>query len=144
MQGTEDLSKDYADLNLDQLPRCTKGKCQGLLRPAVGESSRHGVCRCHLSHHLKSPSLFLCTVWFGESIPLIPKIEAILDKCDLLLVLGTSSTVYPAAGFAAQVQSKGGKIAVFNTEKSGERADYYFEGGVESTLPWALGMDDDL
>lgn len=86
--------------------------------------------------------LFLLQVWFGEQIPALSQIEDILCKCDLLLVLGTSSTVYPAAGFAAQVQGQGGKTAIFNIEDAGERADYFFQGGVEKTLPWALGLSD--
>lgn len=71
---------------------------------------------------------------------MLSKVDGILQKCDLLLVLGTSSTVYPAAGFAAQVQAQGGKAAIFNMEEAGERADFFFEGGVEKTLPWALGL----
>jgi NAD-dependent deacetylase sirtuin 5 len=58
-----------------------------------------------------------------------------------LLVLGTSSTVYPAAGFATQVQAQGGKAAVFNVEEAGENADWFFEGGVEQTLAKALDME---
>lgn len=114
LAGTEDLSKDLTDLPHDQLPRCQKPACSGLLRPAV--------------------------VWFGESIPLLDVIYPLVDKCDLLLVLGTSSTVYPAAGLAAQVRSQGGKVAVFNLESDGsEEADFVFQGNVEDTLPGLLG-----
>jgi len=77
-------------------------------------------------------------VWFGESIPTLVTTEKLLEGCDLLLILGTSSTVYPAAGFAAQVQAQGGKTAVFNLEASGETSDWFFEGGVENTLSEAL------
>lgn len=46
-------------------------------------------------------------VWFGE-VPLdMPKIFALLDRCDLFLSIGTSGNVYPAAGFVTHLRSKG-------------------------------------
>ena len=37
-------------------------------------------------------------VWFGEMVPEMEKAEKIVSKADLLLVIGTSLQVYPAAG----------------------------------------------
>ena len=37
-------------------------------------------------------------VWFGEAVPMIEKAADIISGCDLLLVVGTSLQVYPAAG----------------------------------------------
>jgi len=37
-------------------------------------------------------------VWFGEDVPLIPLAAAIVSKADILIVIGTSLNVYPAAG----------------------------------------------
>ena len=39
-----------------------------------------------------------------------------LDACDLCLVVGTSSVVYPAAMFAPQVAARGVPVAEFNVE----------------------------
>lgn len=124
LRGTEDTSKPLARLPLKELPRCKSLRCNdavdggGLLRPGV--------------------------VWFGESIPLLDTIAPLVERCDLLLVLGTSSTVYPAAGFAAQVRARGGKVAVFNLDGGEEtgsgEADFFFQGPVEETLPTALGL----
>ena len=80
-----------------------------------------------------------------KSIPLLPRIYDLISTCDLILVLGTSSTVYPAASLAHSVKSNGGKVAVFNLERTGEsekEVDWFFEGGVEKTLSWALGIDE--
>ncbi len=57
---------------LPGLPRCPR--CQGLLRPGV--------------------------VWFGEPIPAEAMARAVeaVQRCDLLLVIGTSAVVYPVAG----------------------------------------------
>lgn len=53
-----------------------------------------------------------------------------------------SSQVYPAAGYAYTVQEAGGKVAVFNLDKSegDEEADYLFRGPCEELLPKALGQ----
>jgi NAD-dependent SIR2 family protein deacetylase len=51
---------------------------------------------------------------------------------DLILVIGTSGVVYPAAGYAWSVKMRGGKVAVFNIESDsggGEKLDdWMFEG----------------
>lgn len=37
-------------------------------------------------------------VWFGESVPMLSKAAEITSKADILLIVGTSLQVYPAAG----------------------------------------------
>lgn len=37
-------------------------------------------------------------VWFGESVPMIEKAVEIVEKADILVIIGTSMQVYPAAG----------------------------------------------
>lgn len=96
--------------------------------------------RAHL-HFPHSP------VWFGESIPELSRISQHVQRADLILVLGTSSTVYPAAGFASEVRSRGGKAAIFNIEEeqgSDSESDWFFRGPVAETLSWALGMKSSL
>jgi NAD-dependent protein deacetylase/lipoamidase len=60
------------------------------------------------------------TVMFGEPIP-----RAFLDACfehtvrsDLMLVIGTSATVYPAADFPLQVLRRGGAIIEVNVDET--------------------------
>ncbi|KAL5488325.1 hypothetical protein ACEPAI_6433 [Sanghuangporus weigelae] len=98
------------------LPRCKK--CGALARPGV--------------------------VWFGEEPWFLGAIDELVAKADMCLVVGTSSQVYPAAGYAAEVRLHGGKVAVFNLERSkgDKRADYLFLGPCEETLPRAFGIDD--
>jgi len=99
---------------LEELPRC--GKCGSLARPGV--------------------------VWFGETPRNLDEIQELVDKADLCLDIGTSSTVYPAAGYASDVIDNGGKVAVFNLERSegDDDADFLFLGPCEATLPRALGF----
>lgn len=44
-------------------------------------------------------------VWFGEAVPAYPKAEEICRSADILLVVGTSLQVYPAAGLVHCVPS---------------------------------------
>lgn len=47
-------------------------------------------------------------VWFGEAVPNISRAAELVTKADILLIIGTSMQVYPAAGLAhyAPVESK--------------------------------------
>ncbi|KAH3667168.1 hypothetical protein OGAPHI_002817 [Ogataea philodendri] len=98
------------------LPHCPA--CQeGLLRPAV--------------------------VWFGESLPLqmIDKADEFIvrNTVDLILVIGTSRVVWPAASYVDIVRNQGGKVAIFNTESDEYDDDCWeFIGDSAETLPQAL------
>ncbi|XP_076000909.1 NAD-dependent protein deacylase sirtuin-5, mitochondrial-like [Genypterus blacodes] len=105
-----------AHIPVDKLPRCDESDCSGLLRPNV--------------------------VFFGETLDshILTKVEKELDTCDLCLVVGTSSIVYPAAMFGPQVASRGIPVAEFNlhaTPKT-EYFTHHFPGQCGTTLPPAL------
>ncbi len=57
-------------------------------------------------------------VWFGEVPFYMTEIEALLRECDLFLSIGTSGTVYPAAGFAARAKAGGARTVELNLEPS--------------------------
>lgn len=44
-------------------------------------------------------------VWFGEPVPMMEKAMAIMPEADLLIVIGTSLVVYPAAGLTEYVSN---------------------------------------
>ncbi len=44
-------------------------------------------------------------VWFGEMVPMIEPAARLMAQADILLVVGTSLQVYPAAGLIHEVQS---------------------------------------
>lgn len=44
-------------------------------------------------------------VWFGESVPMMYEAEKIVRKADVLVIIGTSMNVYPAAGLINYVPS---------------------------------------
>ncbi|KAL6298006.1 DHS-like NAD/FAD-binding domain-containing protein [Sparassis latifolia] len=105
------------DIPESQLPRCPD--CGALARPGV--------------------------VWFEEKPLRLDDINSIVYKADLCLVVGTSSTVYPAAGYAYRVKRHNGVVAVFNLEASSgdDLADFVFLGPCEVTLPHVLGVSKD-
>lgn len=76
-------------------------------------------------------------VLFGENVRSLQEITFFIQHCDLLLVIGTSARVYPAAGLPAMVKANGGSVFEFNTEPSlaPELPDYFFRGDLSTTLP---------
>ncbi|XP_059198061.1 NAD-dependent protein deacylase sirtuin-5, mitochondrial [Centropristis striata] len=119
-KGVPDEDADDARIQVQYLPRCEEKGCHGLLRPAV--------------------------VWFGETLDsdILTSAEKVLDSCDLCLVVGTSSLVYPAALFAPQVAARGVPVAEFNMENTPAtmRFKFHFHGPCGTTLPAALARHE--
>lgn len=57
-------------------------------------------------------------VWFGEIPKSMDIIESLLASCDLFISIGTSGTVYPAAGFKQVANSFGAETVELNLEPS--------------------------
>lgn len=78
-------------------------------------------------------------VWFGESLPMDAwdKAERVCSECDVLLVIGTSAAVYPAAGLIALAKAAGAKIIIVNTQTSdaSHLADYELLGKASELVP---------
>lgn len=95
-------------------PRCKS--CNGLLRPGV--------------------------VWFGESLPQKEwqhaKVAA--EKCDLMICIGTSGLVYPAAGLPATAVRNGATLIQINPDETPLNAIAHFNlhGSARNVLPKLL------
>ncbi len=118
------------------------GRCS----PEPGVAST--LVESELPHSATGELLRPAVVWFGESLdPAVMRrcSDAIRD-CDLLLVCGTSSTVYPAAAFAPTVKSMGRTVVEVNLESTGNSAlcDLTFQGQCGELLPSLLGVEDDV
>jgi NAD-dependent deacetylase len=57
-------------------------------------------------------------VWFGEMPREMDRIYAALAACDLFVSIGTSGSVYPAAGFVGEARSAGAHTVELNLEPS--------------------------
>ena len=109
-------------MDYNHLPHCPK--CQrGLLRPGV--------------------------VWFGEALPkkVMEDVDAFVsDKAgiDLIMVIGTSAKVYPAAGYVDLARSKGARVAIINMDANDVPAgglydgDWFFQGDAAEIIPALL------
>ncbi|RHZ53408.1 hypothetical protein CDV55_103214 [Aspergillus turcosus] len=108
-------------LSLDVLPHCPECK-EGLLRPGV--------------------------VWFGESLPLhtLEMVDNWLHSgpVDLILVIGTSARVYPAAGYVDKARARGARVAVVNMDRNDvgnsglKKGDWFFQGDAGVIVPEIL------
>jgi len=61
-------------------------------------------------------------VWFGEMPYRMDEVYAALAGCDLFISIGTSGTVYPAAGFVAEARAAGAHTVELNLEPSEGRS----------------------
>jgi NAD-dependent deacetylase len=78
-------------------------------------------------------------VWFGEMLPVqtLGAAEAAARSCDLMLVVGTSGVVYPAAGLA---RTAAGKVVIVNPEPTelDDAAHAVLHGTAAQLLPQLL------
>ena len=79
------------------------------------------------------------TVLFGEQIPkkILEDCVKIINKADLILVIGTSTLVNPAASFPVHIKKNGGIIIEANTMPTpiSKIADVVLRGSTSETLP---------
>ncbi len=75
-----------------------------------------GIPVCDSCHGIVKPDI----VFFGESLPELTLAEAEKEAkaADLMLVLGTSLTVYPAAAIPEITLQHGGNIAIVNRDRT--------------------------
>lgn len=82
-------------------------------------------------------------VWFGEIPRAMDRIEAALAACDLFAAIGTSGSVYPAAGFVGLARAAGARTVEINLEP-GDNArafDARIAGPATRTVPaWVAGL----
>jgi NAD-dependent deacetylase len=105
-----------ADLPADPVPLCPD--CDDLLRPDV--------------------------VWFGEQLPpeALEGADEAVRECQVMLVVGTSGVVEPAASFARWARSRGAGIIEVNLEATpiSEVADVTLLGPAGTMLPKLLEL----
>ncbi len=77
-------------------------------------------------------------VWFGEIPFYMFDIDDALASCDVFIAVGTSGTVYPAAGFVEQAASHGAHTIEVNLEATSARFDEHIEGLASVELPKLL------
>jgi NAD-dependent deacetylase len=82
-------------------------------------------------------------VWFGETLDpaVLKSAHAAAERCDLMLVVGTSAVVHPAASLPVMAKSKGAYLIEVNLERTplSPYADEVVLGPAAEELPrlWA-------
>jgi NAD-dependent deacetylase len=76
-------------------------------------------------------------VWFGEMPLEMDRIYDALARCDLFVSIGTSGSVYPAAGFVAEARAAGARTIELNLEPStgGDLFEEAMHGPATSVVP---------
>jgi NAD-dependent deacetylase len=124
--GVLALHGNIADDKWLEAPRA----CCAAASPQPGHPPRCGVCG-----NLRRPAV----VWFGEMLPImeLAAAEQAAAACDLMLVVGTSGVVYPAAGLARATR---GRVVIVNPEPTelDDAADAALTGTAARLLPELL------
>ncbi|HSU15918.1 NAD-dependent deacylase [Longimicrobium sp.] len=78
-------------------------------------------------------------VWFGEMLPeaAVERAWRLAEECDVLLLVGTSGTVWPAAELPAVAARAGARVIEVNPEPSelNHLAAAYLQGAAGAVLP---------
>ncbi|MEL6363548.1 MAG: NAD-dependent deacylase [Pseudomonadota bacterium] len=141
-QNVDDLHERAGSRRLlrmhGQLAKSRCGAC-GDIQPCTEDLSTERVCdACGTLGRLRPH-----VVWFGEMPFHMDEIAEALAEADLFVSIGTSGSVYPAAGFVAQARAAGVPCVELNLEPS-ENAHLFNEkryGPADEVVPaWAASM----
>jgi NAD-dependent deacetylase len=112
-------------------------RCTGCGRERIGQADadREIVPRCPSCGDMERPGV----VWFGEGLPqrTWELAQDAAGRAEVFLVIGTSATVYPAAGLAALAASSGAALVEINIAETpvSAGAQYSLRGPAAEILP---------
>lgn len=136
--GVADTIRLHGDILQDRWldRRCLRGGGCDPARAAAGEPPACAECG-----NLVRPGV----VWFGEALPAgaLDAAERAADDCALLLVVGTSGAVWPAAGLAGRARRGGAAVVIVNPQESeiDDEADHLVRAPAAAALPLLLQAD---
>jgi NAD+-dependent protein deacetylase sirtuin 5 len=138
--------KDSAPARADQAALKSEGDADDEARlagvPEPSKLSPDDLPQCRkCSASLMRPNV----VWFGEALPadLMEEVDAMFadpEPIDLCIIVGTSGSVWPAAGFADLARKKVVRIAVINLDAADVKnirpgKDWVFFGDASAIIP---------
>lgn len=135
--------------NIDNLHQCAGSS---VVYEIHGDHQHLHCIKCEYltdveEHHYSTETIPFCAdcnaplkpnvVLFGEAVRQLDDIHEFIAGCDLLMVIGTSAQVYPAAALPTMVKQHGGKVYEFNMEEALTHGitDFFFRGDLSRTLP---------
>jgi NAD-dependent deacetylase len=126
--GSENVLKVHGDIWTLRCSRCGKERVDR--KAPLSELPPRCVCGA-----LERPGV----VWFGEGLPQDVWQQAVeaAREAEVLLVVGTSAVVYPAAGLVELACSGGAKVIEVNVVESAvsDAADFSLRGPAAEILP---------
>lgn len=129
--GSEEVVHVHGSLHS---PRCDSCGTEHHVEVIEPESERVDPPEC-VCGGLVRPGV----VWFGEMLPerAWARAEELAEKCDLLLVVGTSAIVYPAAGLPQIALMLGTYVSEINPERTALSSvvDLHWEATAATALP---------
>ena len=129
--GSQDVVKLHGDIWLLRCTQCGRED----RNEQVPMDPLPPLCRCG---GILRPGI----VWFGEMLPTEQWERALeaAQKADVFMAIGTSVTVYPAAGLVAVARESGARIAVLNPDPTpaDEFAEWVLRGPAGQILPRLL------
>jgi NAD-dependent deacetylase len=137
--GNADAIRLHGDILRDAwLEPCPHGTAHAPCDPARADPGRPP--RCADCGNRVRPAV----VWFGEMLPPAALHDATraVERCAVLLVVGTSGAVWPAAGLAAAARRAGAHVAIVNPQPSeiDDQAHVLLRGTAAATLPALLAL----
>jgi len=134
--GNTDTIRLHGDILEDRwLDPCPRGLACEPMQAAPGSPPRCPEC---------GNPVRPCVVWFGEMLPVaaIDAAERAAADCEVMLVVGTSGAVWPAAGLASLARRTGAAVAIVNPHVSDiDGAAQWLLRGTAATLLPALLQD---
>ena len=116
-------------------PRCSDCGQSADVDPQTELAQRMPPPHCTVCDGLVRPGV----VWFGESLPTEPwdRALAAVAACDVLLVVGTSGVVYPAAGLPSVARAAGVPVVEINPTDTDltDQVDYSWRATAATALP---------
>ena len=139
-QNVDGLHRDAGSRNLSEIHgNIWKVRCTGC--NAVSENRDVPLSILPFCPHCGS-LLRPHIVWFGESLLAadLEQCSNVLHNCDILLVIGTSGVVYPAAGFASVAKAAGAFVAEINIDPTPQSSlvDVSLQGRARDLVPLLL------
>lgn len=135
-QNVDGLHEDAGNKNLIEmhgsLHRCFCTGCGAIYQTSAIDLDSP-LPFCSACEMLLRPDI----VWFGEIPYQLGRIEQLLKKSQLLLIVGTSGTVYPAAGFVMTARYFGAKTVAVNLDPPHNSSfiDEFHQGKAGDILP---------
>lgn len=139
--GSRNLIELHGDLWIDRCVRCGHARrveSEWINQAPPETLDDRTIPRCPECGALMRPGV----VWFGEALPFeaLLQLDHVLPRCEVMLVVGTSGTVQPAASFVTDAARRGAFVAEVNPERSplSEKVDLVLSGKAAGLLPRLL------